>query len=584
MKRIYMEWKTLYQQFDRILLLFAVAFATVEVVWVPLNSWLSEILLEMTGYAYLSPTNVLAVLAAKWWVTVLFLLLVLSNLVLVYLEIGLLTVGLMRILQQEEGLFSYFSHLLAELKRIFKQMSVAKIVYVLLYSAVFFPFLRKVVGIYYVNKLVVPQFILDYLAKNQLVALGMTVALLVFFWLAARLIYSLPLIYKDGVSVQQAIASSFQKTREKGVWKSYFKLLGLVTRTIVAFVVVGAGIYFIQIAADRWTEGIAFYLALFHVVLLYLFYYGILSLFLLKFISYSTESELPMPHQQQLHHGMRLGILLLASLYFGLQAFVFLYYPFEDLPVTISHRGVDMENGVQNTIDSLEKTAQLKPDYIEMDVQETKDGLFVVMHDTDLKALTGHEGGTHDYTLAELTQMMASENGQSSPVPSFDEYLQVSENLQQKLLVEIKTSKADSPQLMQHFLQTYGKRLVAGGHQMQSLDYDVVEAVKKFDDKLLAAFILPFNSIYPTTVADGYTMEYSSLDQSFVLKSWIRKKLVYAWTPNSEDSMMRMLQLQVDGIITDNLQELQATIQDFTDHQSYADMIFLQLHLLFLQF
>ncbi|MGZ7240481.1 glycerophosphoryl diester phosphodiesterase membrane domain-containing protein, partial [Streptococcus pyogenes] len=70
MKRIYMEWKTLYQQFDRILLLFAVAFATVEVVWVPLNSWLSEILLEMTGYAYLSPTNVLAVLAAKWWVTV----------------------------------------------------------------------------------------------------------------------------------------------------------------------------------------------------------------------------------------------------------------------------------------------------------------------------------------------------------------------------------------------------------------------------------------------------------------------------------------------------------------------------------
>ncbi|MGZ7222982.1 glycerophosphoryl diester phosphodiesterase membrane domain-containing protein, partial [Streptococcus pyogenes] len=80
----------------------------VEVVWVPLNSWLSEILLEMTGYAYLSPTNVLAVLAAKWWVTVLFLLLVLSNLVLVYLEIGLLTVGLMRILQQEEGLSSYF--------------------------------------------------------------------------------------------------------------------------------------------------------------------------------------------------------------------------------------------------------------------------------------------------------------------------------------------------------------------------------------------------------------------------------------------------------------------------------------------
>lgn len=38
---------------------------------------------------------------------------------------------------------------------------------------------------------------------------------------------------------------------------------------------------------------------------------------------------------------------------------------------------------------SLEKTAQLKPDLIEMDVQETKDGQFVMMHDANLKNLTG---------------------------------------------------------------------------------------------------------------------------------------------------------------------------------------------------
>lgn len=77
-----------------------------------------------------------------------------------------------------------------------------------------------------------------------------------------------------------------------------------------------------------------------------------------------------------------------------------------------------------------------------MDVQETKDGHFVVMHDTDLRALTGHSGGTHDYSLAELTQMEASEHGQSSPVPSFEDYLSRAEDLQQKLLVEIKTTKA----------------------------------------------------------------------------------------------------------------------------------------------
>lgn len=71
---------------------------------------------------------------------------------------------------------------------------------------------------------------------------------------------------------------------------------------------------------------------------------------------------------------------------------------------------------------------------------------------------------------------------------------------------------------------------------MQSLDYGVIQTVKAYNPKLLSAFILPFNSIYPTTVADGYTMEHTSLDQAFVLKSWLRQKFVYARTPNDEDA------------------------------------------------
>lgn len=50
-------------------------------------------------------------------------------------------------------------------------------------------------------------------------------------------------------------------------------------------------------------------------------------------------------------------------------------------PVTISHRGVNGNNGVQNTLDSLIETNKAKPDYVEMDIQETKDHQFIVMHD-----------------------------------------------------------------------------------------------------------------------------------------------------------------------------------------------------------
>ena len=124
---------------------------------------------------------------------------------------------------------------------------------------------------------------------------------------------------------------------------------------------------------------------------------------MIGFISLLTGKKLPIYRRKRLRHRLRLAIFLVSSLVFGVQGAFLLYYPFDTLPVTISHRGVDNGNAVQNSIEALEKTSQLKPDYIEMDVQETKDGQFIVMHDTDLMALTGNTGGTHDYTLAELT-------------------------------------------------------------------------------------------------------------------------------------------------------------------------------------
>lgn len=56
--------------------------------------------------------------------------------------------------------------------------------------------------------------------------------------------------------------------------------------------------------------------------------------------------------------------------------------------LTISHRGVSNHNGVQNSIEVLKRTSyERRPDFVEMDVQETADHHLVVMHDEDLKTL-----------------------------------------------------------------------------------------------------------------------------------------------------------------------------------------------------
>lgn len=116
----------------------------------------------------------------------------------------------------------------------------------------------------------------------------------------------------------------------------------------------------------------------------------------------------------------------------------------DSTPFTISHRGVDNGNGVQNTIPAMAATIKEKPDYIEMDIQETKDRQFVVFHDKNLKNLTGRDRTTHEMTLIELQDLQAVENGHVAPVASFDDYLAFANEHHQKLLIEIKTNADDS--------------------------------------------------------------------------------------------------------------------------------------------
>ena len=80
-------------------------------------------------------------------------------------------------------------------------------------------------------------------------------------------------------------------------------------------------------------------------------------------------------------------------------------------PVAISHRGVTQKDGVQNTLPAAKKTEHRHPDYIEIDVHETADQKFVVVHDENLQQLTGVNRKPRQLTLQQLQGLAADENG-----------------------------------------------------------------------------------------------------------------------------------------------------------------------------
>lgn len=123
---------------------------------------------------------------------------------------------------------------------------------------------------------------------------------------------------------------------------------------------------------------------------------------------------------------------------------------------------------------------------------------------------------------------------------------------------------------MAHFLNKYAKPIK---YQIHSLDYHLIDKVKKYDKSLVAYFILPYKSIFSRTKANGYTMEYFSLNQNFMTKLLTNHKKIYAWTVNNKSVMTGMILMGVNGIITDYLTTLKEEIKDSQSDKNYSSLL-----------
>lgn len=93
----------------------------------------------------------------------------------------------------------------------------------------------------------------------------------------------------------------------------------------------------------------------------------------------------------------------------------------------IAHRG-DWRNAPENSLQSIEKAIAMKVDMVELDIQPTKDGNFICMHDETLDRTSTGKGTIKNYTTEELKKfVLRSGNGIKTrqPIPTLKEVLNV---------------------------------------------------------------------------------------------------------------------------------------------------------------
>ena len=225
-------------------------------------------------------------------------------------------------------------------------------------------------------------------------------------------------------------------------------------------------------------------------------------------------------------------------------------HPIAD-PVILAHRG-DVWGGVENTLSALDAAAAEHPDYVEVDVQESKDGIFVASHDTNLLMMTGRDTNVYDLTAAELGRTQVREHGHTAVIPTMSHYVTRARQLGVKLLIELKVHGHEQGDVARDFLRELDTLGDPEGAIYHSLDPNAVSELKRLRPQLQVGLTIAMSlGGVPDSPADFFVVEQASFTEDFLKDAHKQAKPVYVWTVNDDVRVRELLRLGVDGVVTD---------------------------------
>lgn len=217
----------------------------------------------------------------------------------------------------------------------------------------------------------------------------------------------------------------------------------------------------------------------------------------------------------------------------------------------IGHRGA-CGHAPENTLASMRKALELGVHGFEFDIQMSKDGEPVVIHDETLERTTGGKGNVSDYTLEALQQLDA---GQGEKIPSLRNVLDLVDQ-RCRLFIELKAPGSEVPvaDILKHYVEqmgwTYEQLYVC------AFDHFQIAAIKKINPEirtsaLLAGIPVSLAAIAQEAGAWSINPNIHHISKALVDDAHRRGLKVLTWTANTEAHIAKAKALGVDGIFSD---------------------------------
>ncbi|MDR2931210.1 MAG: glycerophosphodiester phosphodiesterase [Propionibacteriaceae bacterium] len=229
----------------------------------------------------------------------------------------------------------------------------------------------------------------------------------------------------------------------------------------------------------------------------------------------------------------------------------------------MAHRGGpgwEVNRGRENTLAAFRAAVSLGYRYIETDVQATRDHELVCFHDPTLERMTGLPGRVRDYTAAELSSARV---GGGEPIPLFAEVVEALPDT--CFNVDLKTAGSVEPLvrvIREHHL---ANRILVDSFSPGRLGRFRAMSSRSVPTAMtpIAAAVTALTPFARANSPQGVALQVPVrvpigrrtlpiLTQATIDRVHRIGKVIHVWTINDAAEMARLIDLGVDGIITDH--------------------------------
>ena len=239
----------------------------------------------------------------------------------------------------------------------------------------------------------------------------------------------------------------------------------------------------------------------------------------------------------------------------------------------LAHRGAS-GYAPENTMPSFQKAVDLGADGIELDIQLTKDGEIVVMHDETVDRTTDGSGWVKDFTLEEIKQLNANYQNRTDPwsgskeqgsiifpeyefvdVPTMREVFELIEPTGLTIDIELKTGIVFYP-IEEKILEMAKEFEMEDRVLYSSFNHASIMKLKELNPSIYAGFLYMDGTLNMPEYARTHGVEalhpalYNLQYPGFIEECKANAIDINVWTVNSNEHLQMCKQAGVHSVIT----------------------------------